>query len=128
MATIVESDSKVVISITITPKNKGGRYSFPWIAPLYPWYVPYNECWVLSKVASSTIFWVFIMTWPGIELRSTGPLPSTLTSRPMSQSKDKLVTLAEGDSKTPFSITTTPRCRARLHSLDCSTLPLILTL
>ena len=21
---------------------KGGRYSFPWIGPLYPTYVPYN--------------------------------------------------------------------------------------
>ena len=25
--------------------SRGGRYSFPWIAPLYPWYIPYiAEC------------------------------------------------------------------------------------
>ena len=29
-----------------TPGCSGGRYSFPWIAPLYPWSVPYNaECY-----------------------------------------------------------------------------------
>ena len=28
-----------------TERCKGGRYSFSWIAPLYPWYVPYiAEC------------------------------------------------------------------------------------
>ena len=33
------------ISITITPSCRVGPYSFPWIAPLYPWYVPYiAEC------------------------------------------------------------------------------------
>ena len=44
--------------------------------------------------------------------------------------KVKLATLLEGDSKAPFSIATTPKCRGRalLHSQDFSTLPLILTL
>ena len=28
-------------SIATTPMCKGGRYPFPWIAHLYPWYVPY---------------------------------------------------------------------------------------
>ena len=42
------------------------------------------QCWVLSKEASSTIFCVFGMTRPGIELRSLGPLANTLTARPMS--------------------------------------------
>ena len=46
-----------------TPRCKGWCYSFPWIAPLYPWSVPYNA------EASSTIFWVFGMTWLGIEPR-----------------------------------------------------------
>ena len=38
--------------------------------------------------------------------------------------------IVEGDPKAPFSIATTPRCwgSALLHSQDCSTLPLILTL
>ena len=34
--------------------------------------------------ASSTIFWVFGMTWPGIEPRSLRPLANTLTIMPMS--------------------------------------------
>ena len=38
---------------------------------------------MLSKEASSTIFWVFRMTRPGIEPRSPGPLANTLTARPI---------------------------------------------
>ena len=45
LATIVEGDPKVPFSIATTPRCRGGRYSIPWIAPLYPWTVPYNaEC------------------------------------------------------------------------------------
>ena len=42
----------------------------------------------------------------------------------------KLVTLVKSDPKGPFSIAIKSRCRGRalLYSLDCSTLPLILTL
>ena len=36
LATIVEGDPKAPFSIATTPKCRGGRYSFPWIAPLYP--------------------------------------------------------------------------------------------
>ena len=44
-------------------------------------------------------------------------------------SKEKLATLVEGGPKAPISIATTPRCCRRCYSfLDCSTLPLILTL
>ena len=44
--------------------------------------------------------------------------------------KVKWTTLVEGDLKAPFSMATRPRCRVGtlLHSLDCFTLPLILTL
>ena len=43
--------------------------------------------------------------------------------------KVKLTTLVEGDPKAPFSIAATPKCKGvPLLSLDCSTLPLILTL
>ena len=43
--------------------------------------------------------------------------------------KVKLATIVEGDSKAPFSLATTPRCRrVLLLFLDCSTLPLIRTL
>ena len=45
LATVVEGDQKAPFSIATTPRCRGGRYSFPWIAPLYPWYVPYiAEC------------------------------------------------------------------------------------
>ena len=35
-------NAKVPFSITSTPRCRGGRYCFPWIAQLYPWSVPYN--------------------------------------------------------------------------------------
>ena len=44
----------------------------------------YILCWVLSKEASSTIFWVFGITRPGIEPRSPRPLARKLTILPMS--------------------------------------------
>ena len=44
---------------------------------------PYFLCWVLSKGASSTIFWVFGMTWHKIESQSPRPLVNTLLTRPM---------------------------------------------
>ena len=45
LATVVESDQKAPFSIATTQRCRGGRYSFPWIAPLYPLYVPYvAEC------------------------------------------------------------------------------------
>ena len=44
-ATLVEDDQKAPFSIATTLRCEEGRYSFPWIAPLYPWYVPYiAEC------------------------------------------------------------------------------------
>ena len=46
LATLVEGDQKASFSIATTPGCRGGCYSFPWMAPLYPWYVPYiAECW-----------------------------------------------------------------------------------
>ena len=45
LATVVEGDQKAPFLIATTPRCRGERYSFPWIAPLYPWYVPYiAEC------------------------------------------------------------------------------------
>ena len=45
LVTLVEGDPKAPFSIATTPKCKGERYSFPWIVPLYPRYVPYiAEC------------------------------------------------------------------------------------
>ena len=63
-------------SIATTPRCRGERYSFTLMALLYPWYLPYNT--VLSKAASSTIFWVFGMIWPGMEPWSPELLVNTL--------------------------------------------------
>ena len=42
VVTFVERDPKVLFSTATTPRSRGGRYYIPWIAPLYPWSVPYN--------------------------------------------------------------------------------------
>ena len=55
LATVVEGDQKAPFSIATTPSCRGERYSFPWIAPVYPWYVRILYCWMLSKELSSTI-------------------------------------------------------------------------
>ena len=45
LLTVVEGDPKAPFSIATTPRRWGGPYSFPRIAPLYPWFLPYNaEC------------------------------------------------------------------------------------
>ena len=45
LATVIEGDMKAPFSIATTRGHREGHYSFPWIAPLYPWYVPYiAEC------------------------------------------------------------------------------------
>ena len=36
LATVVEGYQKAPFSITTTLRCRGGCYSFPWIAPLYP--------------------------------------------------------------------------------------------
>ena len=41
LVTVVEGDPKAPFSIATTPRCRGGRNSFPWIAPLYFWYVTY---------------------------------------------------------------------------------------
>ena len=45
LATIVEGDQKAPFSIASIPRCRGGCYSFPLIAPLYPWSLTYiAEC------------------------------------------------------------------------------------
>ena len=39
----VEGDQRAPFSIATTARCRGGHYSFPWIAPLYPQYIPYIE-------------------------------------------------------------------------------------
>ena len=41
LATLVEGNKTDPFSIATKPRYRGGRYSFPWIGPLYPWSVPY---------------------------------------------------------------------------------------
>ena len=82
--TVVKCNQKAPFSIATTPRCRGGCYSFPRIAPLFPM-IRTLYCWVLSKEVSSTILKVFGMTRPGTEPRSPGPLANTLPSRPMSQ-------------------------------------------
>ena len=36
LATVVEENWKAPFSIATTPRCRGGRHSFPWIAQLYP--------------------------------------------------------------------------------------------
>ena len=44
-STVVEGDQMAPFSIATTLRCRGGCYSFPRIAPLYSWYVPYiAEC------------------------------------------------------------------------------------
>ena len=34
------------LEYTLLKPDRGGRYSFPWMVPLHPWYEPYiPECW-----------------------------------------------------------------------------------
>ena len=45
LATVVEVSQKAPFPIATTPRCRGGHCSFPWIAPLYPWYIAYiAEC------------------------------------------------------------------------------------
>ena len=74
LSPFVEGDQKAPFSIATTPRCREGRYSFPWIASLYPWYIPY-----IAECYASTIFKIFGMTWRGIETRSPRPLPLPTT-------------------------------------------------
>ena len=66
LTTVVDGYSKVPFLIA-TPRCKEGRNSFPWITSLYPWSI-LLWCWRLSKKTSSTIFRVFGIIRPWIEL------------------------------------------------------------
>ena len=69
MAIVVEGDQKAPISIATTPRCRGGRYSFPWIASLYPRYVPYiAECKARRYQVSflKCLVWLDLSLNPGI--------------------------------------------------------------
>ena len=65
LATLVEGNPKAPFSQATTLGCRGGNTPFPGL--LHFIIDPYFIMLVLNKVASSTIFWVFGMTRPGIE-------------------------------------------------------------
>ena len=42
LATLVKGNPKAPFSIATIPGYRRGPYSIPWIAPLSPWFLPYN--------------------------------------------------------------------------------------
>ena len=107
---------KALFSIVIKPRCWGGRYpaiSFsgflhlPLICTLW--------CWVLSKEASRTNFWVFGMTRPGIEPLFPGSLPNTLIIMPIARP------IFELGSSRPFPMTIT--VASSLPQINISTQP-----
>ena len=58
MATLVEGDPKAPFLIATTPRCKGGRFSFPWIAPLY--LDPYL---IMLSVKQGNIKYHFLSLW-----------------------------------------------------------------
>ena len=114
--------SKAPFSIATSPKCRGGCYSIPGIAPLYPWSLPYNaEC--LARQHHVPFFESLVSLDLGFNpslpdhwrtLYSLGQWPANKCK------KSKLATLVKGDPKAPFSIATTPRCRG-----GCYTIPWI---
>ena len=80
LVTLVEGNQKVPFSIATTSRCRGGCYSFPWIAPLYHWSLPYKQGGIKNHFLSH-------MTWPGIEPWSPRKLANTLPTRPMSRLK-----------------------------------------
>ena len=62
-------------SVATIPRRTGGRYSFPWIAPLYPWYIPYNaECWARRHQVPFFSLW-YDSTWDWTPVSQTITLP-----------------------------------------------------
>ena len=56
LATLVKGDPKASFSIAITPRSRGGRYSFDWIALLYPYLI-------MLSVKQSSIKYYFLSLW-----------------------------------------------------------------
>ena len=85
LVTLAEGDPKASFSIATKPRCRGGRYSIPWIAPLYL---------IMLSVKQGGIkyhFGVFSMTRPEIEPRSAEPLANTLLIRPIARSLEGTV-------------------------------------
>ena len=75
LATVVKSDPKAPFSVATTPTCREGRYPFPWIASIYPWYVSFNaEC----KARRYQVPFLETLVW--LELGLTPSLPGHWTS------------------------------------------------
>ena len=86
LSLLVEGDPKALFSIATTPKRREGTFSFPWIAPLYPWSILYHgEC--KARWNHVLFFESLGMTRPGIEPLSPGPLANALTTRSIDRYK-----------------------------------------
>ena len=70
LATVVKGYPKAPFSIGAPPSFRKGRNTFPWIASILPLK---RNLIMLSKEVSSTTFWVFGMTRPEIEPKSSRP-------------------------------------------------------
>ena len=58
LSTLVEGDPRAPFSIATTLMCRGWCYFFPWIAPLYPWCVPYiAECYATYQVYLKSLVW-----------------------------------------------------------------------
>ena len=69
LATVVEGDPKAPFSIAAASRCRGGRYSFLWIAPLYPWSVAYNaECLEMRHqiLFFESLIWLDLGLNPGL--------------------------------------------------------------
>ena len=68
LATLVKGDLKVPFSIATTLRCREGHHSFPWIAPLYLLYVPYNaECYAIYHVPFfESLVWLDLRLNPGL--------------------------------------------------------------
>ena len=76
LVTLVEKgDLKAPFSTATTRRCREGRYSIPWIAPFYPWSLPYSAEGLARQHQVS--FFESGMTRPGIEPRSPRPLAKT---------------------------------------------------
>ena len=83
LVTVVQGDQKAPFSIVSTLRCWRGRYSFPWIVPLYSWYLPFIAvCWTRRYQVPFLKSWV----WRDLGL-NPGPPDHWQTLYPLSQRK-----------------------------------------
>ena len=95
--------SKGFLSIVTTPRCRVGCYSFPWIAPLYPWSVPYNaECYARRHQVAffESSVWLDLGLNPGLP----DHWRTLLTTMPMARAEIILEIETDLDNKTRTSV------------------------